>query len=85
MARVTPPSHKTSQSVDLREGYRVEVEPLILPAGKFGARFFKAPTTDKGRWKQVGHLVVADTPEQAANDLLRVVNEGLMPGVEFAG
>lgn len=72
-------------AVDLRDGYRIEVTPMILPAGQYGATL-QIRTAEPGkrqRWKDVKHpIVVASTPEQAQADLARAMNEGLLPGVE---
>lgn len=70
------------ETINLSEGYRIEIEPMVMPPGEFGARLFKPPLGGRGRWKQVGRIVVSGTAEQAAVDLLRVLNEGLMPDVE---
>lgn len=77
----------TGEIVDLRDGFRVEVTPLVMPAGKFEARLFRRRYTpgDRTTWKQVGPMVVADGPEAAAQDLLTAVNEGLLAGVEAKG
>lgn len=79
-----PPSHKDAETVDLRDGYRIEVEPMVFPAGEFGARLYKPSPTGKGRWKRVGHMVIAGTPEQAARDLMTAMNRGLLPGIEVS-
>lgn len=73
-----------SATVDLREGFRIEVEPMVTPRGEFGARLY---LPKNGRWarKHIGHMVIADTPEKAAQDMLKILNEGLMPGVEVLG
>lgn len=82
---MTPEGHGQAATIDLREGFRVEVEPMVLPAGEFGARLYRPPTKGKGRWKQVGRMVVAATPEKAVGDLMQTLNLGLMPNVEVAG
>lgn len=74
--------------VDLRDGYRVEVEPLIAPAGEFGARLYRRCYTpgDRTTWKKVKHpVVIAKTAEGAARDLLAAMNTGLLPGVVVIG
>lgn len=72
-----------NERVDLREGFRIEVEALVLPAGEYGARLYTRPGKG-GRWKQKGQVVVAATPEQAISDLMAVLNQGLMPDMEVA-
>lgn len=79
----------SAQVVDLRKGFRVEVEAMVMPQGEFGARLYTANGRYKDskriRWKQAGPIVVAATPEQAARDLLAAMNEGLLKGVEAKG
>jgi hypothetical protein len=79
--------NKTGTLVDLREGFRVEVEALVLPAGEYGARLYAPRTSASGRttWKQAGPMLVAGTPEKAAKDLLAAMNTGLLTGVEVRG
>jgi hypothetical protein len=80
------PSHRTER-VDLREGYRVQVEPMIAPSGTFGARLYRRTLRqgDKTAWKKVEHpIVIASNAEQAANDLMAALNTGTLPGVEAA-
>lgn len=76
----------TDEIVDLRDGFRIEVVPLVMPAGQYEARLYRRRFTpgDRTTWKQVGPLVVADTPEQAARDLMTAINEGLLPGVQVS-
>lgn len=73
--------------VDLRQGYRIEITPMISPAGKFGATLQTRDTSGaRPRWKDVKHpIVVADTPEAAQSDLATAMNQGLLPGVEVSG
>lgn len=70
-------------TVDLREGFRVEVAPLVMPQGEYEARLYAR--TPGGRWKQAGPMVVAGTPEKAASDLLQAANAGLLTGVVVKG
>lgn len=74
-------------TIDLREGFRIEVEPLIMPKGEFAARLYRTSKSPSGRtlWKQIGHIVIASTPEKAAADMLAAMNRGLLPGVEVTG
>lgn len=76
-----------SDKIDLRDGFRIEVAPLIAPKGEFGACLYRTRKTSSGRtsWRRVGNIVVAGTPEKAANDILTAMNQGLLPGVEVAG
>lgn len=81
---------KDKRIVDLRDGFRIEVIPMVAPRGEFGARLAERRYTVDGdrarnRWKDAGPLVVAASPEQAAQDLLKAINEGLLPDVEVKG
>lgn len=74
--------------VDLRDGYRIEVEPMVFPAGEFGARLSRRCHTpgDRTTWKKVNHpLVLSNTAEGAARDLLMALNQGMLFGVEVCG
>lgn len=78
----------TVETIDLRDGYRIEVTPMIMPTGAFGATL-QVRTAEPGkrqRWKDVKHpVMVADTPEDALGDLANAINLGLLPGVEVKG
>lgn len=76
-----------SEIVDLRDGYRIEVAPAVLPQGEFTATFHRRRYTPGGKttWKRVGPHVLNPNPEQAAADLLTAINQGLVPDVEFKG
>jgi hypothetical protein len=71
---------------DLRLGYRIEVEALVMPLGEFGARLYTPRKTPAGRvkWEQRGPIMISGTPESAARDLLEAINQGLVEGVEIA-
>jgi hypothetical protein len=81
---------KTTE-VDLRDGYRIEVTPMIMPAGQFGATLqvrYEIPTGTprRYRWKDVKHpIIVADSPERALSDLAAAMNQGLIPNVTVVG
>jgi hypothetical protein len=80
---------KPVETIDLRDGYRIEVAPMVLPQGSFGARLHKRirnPATGHVRWKPVGPIVVsARGPEQAERDMSQAINLGLLEGVEAKG
>ena len=70
--------------IDLRDGFRIETAALVMPAGQYEARLYVPKVGARVTWKQVGPMVVAGSPEQAATDMLTALNRGLLPGVEAA-
>lgn len=77
----------SDEIVDLRDGFRIEVVPCVLPKDQWAATLHRRRYTpgDRTTYKKVGPNVLAASPEAAARDLLTAVNEGLLPGVELAG
>lgn len=77
----------SDEIVDLRDGFRIEVVPCLLPKDEWAATLHRRRYTpgERTTYKKVGPNVLAKTPEAAAGDLLRAVNEGLLPGVELVG
>lgn len=73
--------------VDLRDGCRIEVTPMIRPAGQFGATLqTRVRSGDRWRWKDVKHPVVVSTfPAGAMDDLLSALVNGVLPGIEVSG